>query len=357
VEPSRSFTWKFEAESFKPEVEYAKEASALLGTQHVYLDIYAREYPNLLTRTIETLAQPNIFVENCPGELALTEFLSANYPERQYIFFGQGADGFHGLLYAPRAAIYSVLKNSVLNNIVESAFTVLSPIRERKLQGLLGSLAIMLRKETYHGLFGPKTILDPIDRVGITFYIMEIIRHYWGDTVLKEALEYVCNLAAKCYHSGTMLEKLQSIDIVTFEYDPTVVAASLASTNRKVLIPFYFDQEVIRLAMNFTPDIRYLHKGVTKPILKAILTQKSLEKLAQKKKLWSGFNADLCKWMRSGVLKEMVHSIERPNFMNKKDFNDLIENKHPDSCELLWPLLTYDIFQKCISTTYSRKGH
>jgi hypothetical protein len=69
--------------------------------------------------------------------------------------------------------------------------------------------------------------------------------------------------------------------------------------------------------------------------------------LTQKSKRAGGFDNELRKWMKSGVLREMVHNIQRPGYLSLKDFEQSKEN--PDW--FTWNLLTLDIFQKRILGT------
>ncbi|GAH17518.1 unnamed protein product, partial [marine sediment metagenome] len=62
------------------------------------------------------------------------------------------------------------------------------------------------------------------------------------------------------------------------------------------------------------------------------------------RKLGTVFTEDLYVWMKEGVLKDMVRAIERPGFISKKKFADLIDKPRP----FLWDLLTYDIFQNYV---------
>jgi hypothetical protein len=49
-------------------------------------------------------------------------------------------------------------------------------------------------------------------------------------------------------------------------------------------------------------------------------------------------------WMRDGELSELVREIERPGFINQKDFEQKLEN--PDW--FTWSMLTLDLFNKLV---------
>jgi hypothetical protein len=50
--------------------------------------------------------------------------------------------------------------------------------------------------------------------------------------------------------------------------------------------------------------------------------------------------------MKEGALKELVRSIDRPSFMNKRDFDELMNSPEGKYTGFLWDLLNWDIFQK-----------
>jgi len=177
-----------------------------------------------------------------------------------------------------------------------------------------------------------------------------------GDQVLVDALEYRHRLTEETLTSHTSIERVQNIETINSAYDLAVQFETLFAASKEVLIPFYFDQEVIRLVKSVSPEVRYIHNNEVKPILKSILRQKSLDNIIHKKKGSSGFYKDLPSWMTNGPLREMIHSIERPGFISQKDFGRLIENRYPFWYDFVWPLLTYDIFQKHVAKQYCRKS-
>jgi asparagine synthetase B (glutamine-hydrolysing) len=353
--PTFSCTW--EPDSFKFEVAYARLASELLGTKHTFLDIQNKDYADLLVRTVETLAQPNVYAENDPGQLALAEYIAANCPGLNYVFMGQGADVLHGVDFAKYVANLDRYKNIPGHYALREFYKLLVvPIRRKGLRGLPDVLRYVFMPATYKCLRTPTNLLDPVNRAAIYYTSLETIRHFLGDQVLLDSLEYRYRLTEETLTSHTSVERVQNIETITSGYDLAVQAETLFSASKQVPIPFYFDQEVIRLVKSVSPEVRYVHNNEVKPILKSILRQKSLDKIVHKRKGASGFYTDLPSWMTNGPLREMVHSIERPAFISQKDFRRLIENRYPFGYDLVWPLLTYDIFQKHAAKQYGRKS-
>lgn len=102
--------------------------------------------------------------------------------------------------------------------------------------------------------------------------------------------------------------------------------------------------DIIFMTFAFDPKIRY-RKGLTvKPILKEILTRNSLSVLAKKKKGGSIFRRDICCWMDSGPLQELVRDIDLPDTITPSQFETMLN--YP--CTFLWNLLTFDIFKKYV---------
>ena len=353
--PTFSYAW--EADSFKFEVGYAKLASELLGTSHTFLDIQNKNYADLLVRTVETLGQPNVHAEHSPGQLALAEYVAAEYPELHCVFGGVGSDVLHGIGRANPVDVSDKHMNSPGHYALREFYKLVGvPIRMEGLRGLPHVLRFFFIPGTYGCPRTPAKLLDAVNGVDIPYTSLETLRHFMGDQVLLDSLEYAQRLTEDTLTSHTPVERVHDTAMIIDAYDAAVASQILFSASKKVLIPFYFDQEVIRLAKSVSPEVRYLHNNEIKPILKSILRQKSLDKIVHKKKGASGFHRDLQSWMRSGPLREMVHSIERPGFINQKDFRRLIENRYPFGYDLVWPLLTYDIFRKHIAEQYCPKS-
>ncbi|MBN2099110.1 MAG: hypothetical protein JW753_05880 [Dehalococcoidia bacterium] len=355
VSPTFSYAWQ--ADSFTYEVAYARLASELLGTTHTFLDIQNSNYADLLVRTVEALGQPSVHAEHVPGQLALAEYLSADHPELHYVFTGLGADVLHGIGRANPVSSSDKHKNLPGHYALREFYKLLGvPIHQKGLRGLPDALRFIFMPGTYRCLRTPANLLDAVNGVDIPYTSLETVRHFLGDQVLLDSLEYAHRLTDETLTSHTSVERAQHIATIIDGYDAASAAQTLFSASRKVLIPFYFDQEVIRLVKSVSPEFRYVHNNEVKPILKSILRMKSLDKIVHKKKGASGFHKELQYWMMNGLLREMVRSIERPGFIDQKDFRRLIENRYPFGYDLVWPLLVYDIFRKHAARQYCARS-
>ncbi len=347
-EVPRSFSLTFEATGFQFEVGYARLASEVLHTDHTFLEVRDRDYIGLLVRAIETLAQPNIKAENDPGQLALAEHVAANCPEMR-VMAGVGSDALHGI--DPdnvELAVSSNWRRRLPGHYALTEFVRLFgiPLSRKKLGGLPTALRYGLMPATYRCLRTPAEFLDPVNRAAVPYTTFETLRHFLGDRVMLDALEYRRSLTERVLTSHSVLERMHDIHTLANFYETTATFETLFSSAGVVLIPFYFDQDVIRLVKSVSPDVRYLRGRELKPIPKDIVRQRSVGQVIHKKKGTSGFWRDFQSSMMTGSLQEMVHAIERPGFIRRKDFDRLIGNKHPYGHDLVFPLLTYDIFKK-----------
>ena len=345
-----SFT--FEAMGIQFEVGYARQASGLLGTRHTFVGVQDRDYPDLLVQTIETLAQPMVMAENDPGHMVLARHLAAGSPARHHVFTGQGADVLQGMDLEECTTGLGPLRYALRETW--RLFGI--PIFRKKLGGLPDVWRYLFTAGTYRSLRVPPALFDPVNRVAIPYTSFETPRHFLGDRVVLDCLEYRLGLAEDVFPGRTLAERLHHIDMFTLGYGPAVAFEALFAASNQVLIPFYFDQDVVRLANSVSPEVRYRHNGEVKPIPKSILRLKSLGELVHQRKGSSGFWRDFQSWMMTGMLREMVHSIERPGFISRRDFASLVGNKVPYGYDLVWPLLTYDIFRKRVARRYSPPG-
>lgn len=351
-EAGSSFSFAFEAKGFQFEINYARQASERLGTRHTFVEVPNWGYPDLLVRTIETLAQPMIIAENDPGHLVVAEHLAASDPARHYVFAGQGADVLQGEDVEECVANLDTLHYA----FGESWRLFGTPIFRKKLGGLLDVSRYLFMASTYRCLRTPPDLFDPLNRVAVPYTSFETLRHFLGDEAVLRCLEYRQGLAEEALTSHTLAEHLHDIDMVTQGYGPATAFEALFAASNQVLIPFYFDQDVVRLAKSVSPEARYRQGHEVKPIPKGILRLKSMDGIVHQRKGSSGFWRDFQSWMMTGILRDMVHSMDRPGFISQKDFNALVDNKFPYGYDLVWPLLTYDIFQKHVARQYSPRS-
>ncbi len=99
--PPRSFSFAIRVPSFENEIKYARQSSQLFHTDHTFVDIQPEDFPGLLTRAIDILAQPPILAPE-PSKLSIAELAQATHLPDRYFFCGQGADTVFGLAFSEK---------------------------------------------------------------------------------------------------------------------------------------------------------------------------------------------------------------------------------------------------------------
>jgi len=334
----KSISYAIKVPAFDFEVEYAQRASQNLDTEHTFVDYRPQDYPGLLTRVIEILAQPpNLETE--PSFLAVAEYLhKANWPERYY-FTGQGGDTLFGGEAALKLKGVEFLRRIPgAGQILNVMGKVIAPLNKHYSHALIRGAEIIANRNN------PDSYVNPANSVCV--YILDenwdIIRRMFGEQTLKETLAARRNLAGAYSKSKHYLDVVYFIDFVTDLWELAVERNRLfLNFNFEQLSPF-FDEDLIKVALTVHPDIRYIKGFKFKHLLKQLLEQKTKNPVVNMRKGPSNVNDDLVAWMHTGSLRPLVEEIDRPSFLTKADFDRMLCK--PDY--FLWPLLTYDIFQK-----------
>jgi len=342
-EQRKTFSYTMRVPEFEFEIKYARDASQVLQTDHTFVDVWPKDYPGLLTRTIETLGYP-IPAESQPCKLAIAEHLSASDSNLRFFFVGTGGDTLHGTTLAKKMKLLEMVRNVPLSSLaLKSVAALARPIAPRKAHGLR-QIAGMLSE-----LDDPYSYKIPANIVAV-YTDIDIARRSFGDRALKQAFEYRHQMEAQFLDSPHHIEKVHAMELVTDAYETSVLVNHLYLAHRREQIYPFLDEGFIRVSYAFDPSIRYLKGQQVKPLLRRILEQKSLASIAHRPKGPSVFNNALHDWMRSGLMRDMVQAIERPGFLDKSDFERLLEVPTWDPLDepnwFLWNLLTFDIFQK-----------
>jgi asparagine synthetase B (glutamine-hydrolysing) len=335
--PARSFSSApTRTPSFEFEIEYARQASELLETEHTLIQFSPEDYPSLIVRAVEALGQP-VLSDVEPTKLAIAEFLAKHESDRRFFFVGQGADTLFGLGMTQKLKLLSLFRRVPGSPLALATFGRLSKPFTAKGLTMLKAAEILTHAQDPHLFVSPTNT--------ITVYSnLDIARRCFGDDTLRQVLEYRRNWEIEYLDSADYTEKVHVIDLLSDTYEIQVQSGQLFLTNDKEQIYPYMDEDIVRLSFAFRPEIRYIKGWRTKPILKDILEQRDLHTIARKPKGSSNFTDDLYAWMHAGPLYEMVREIDRPAFLGKADFEQLVDR--PD--HFLWSLLTFDIFRKRI---------
>ena len=332
-----SFSYAVNSEDFQREIQYALKASKLLHTNHTFVPITPGDFPGLLTRTVDILAQPPI-LETEPCMLSIAEFAAREQIPYRYFFSGQGADTLFGLTYSVKLKGIQTLRNipgSV--SLLKGLGKLFSPFARFSNMLNKGSQILLVEGES-------DSFISPANSIAV-YGDIEILRNCFGDELLKKALKYRRDFAAEYLDTNHYLEKVHLIDLFTDTYELGVQRQQIFLANEKEQLHPFFDDDLLSAAFAFSPGVRYIKGFRPKYLLKDVLSQETHSTISKGPKGFSIFENDLNSWMKSGPLRELIESIEIPAFLSKAEFDRQL--KRPDY--FLWILLNYDIFFKqCI---------
>jgi asparagine synthetase B (glutamine-hydrolysing) len=342
-ERRKSLSYAMQTPEFEFEVGYAKEAAQRLETQHTFVTISPQDYPALLVETTETLGFP-ITAETYPCKLAIAKFTEENCDSVRFFFLGNGADSLHGTTLAKKVALLDKVRHLPASSLIlKLAAALVNPLAAKKAHGLR-QVANMLPE-----LDDPRSYKTPANITAV-YSNIEMARRAFGDESLSKAFEYRHYIEGLYLNSNHHNEKVHMIELLNDAYECGVVVNHLYLAHGSQQIYFYLDEDVIRIALAFDPSVRFVRGRTVKPLLKGILERTPLSDITKKPKGASVFNRDLHDWMRSGPLRDMVLSIERPGWLSKSDFTELLQvptwSPLDEPNWFLWNLLIFDVFQK-----------
>ena len=330
----RSFSYAVESVDFQREIQYAQTASDLLRTNHTFVSFSPEDFPGLLTRTVDILAQPPI-LETEPSMLSIAEFAVRDSLPYRYFISGQGADTVFGLTYSKK------LKGIQMLQQIPGSGKLLKGLGKLSLPFTRFSNVLNKGGNILLAANDPDSFISPSNSIAV-YGDIEIVRKCFGDEVLIKALRYRRDLAEKYLDTNHYLEKVHLIDLMTDTYELGAQRQQIFLALGKEQLHPFFDDEILQVAFAFLPDVRYIKGFRPKYLLKDLLTQKTNATVSKHRKGFSIFEKDLYSWMKSGPLHELVENINLPSFLNSTEFERQLKNPN----YFLWILLNFDIFQK-----------
>lgn len=331
-----SFSYIIESPGFAYEIEYAKEATSALNTQHTFIELTSQQYVQGIIQGIEILGEPP------PDDLRFcfylaSDYISRNYPDIKYLFHGAFADGFNGGSDASRAIQgdrYRAWPVPLLNFLA----TISSPVSQSKSFGartaaeILNSTKDISSKDHY---------LNSID----IYSDWEFMEKCFPPDVISDALQIKRSIEYEYLNSKYLVEKVSMLDTLISGLRQHAMERSMGYFSNVEFIYPYGDERIIEASGTFTPFERYICNHRTKPILKLALESQTSDFELDKPKGWSGYGmAELFESMKDGELSEFVQDIERPGFITKPDFEEKL--RRPDW--FTWNMLTLDLFKKYV---------
>jgi len=333
--PNKSISYVIQVPSFEYEVEYAQQASQLLHTDHTFVKYAPEDYPGLLTRVIDILAQPPNH-ETTPSLLAIAEFIrSENWSER-YFFTGHGSDTLFGFSDASKLkALEMIQRIPFAATWLKGLGLFLSPAKRLSRSLLKGSEIIASQNN-------PDSLVARSNNL-LTYDVdWGLVQRSFGDSVIRETLANRRKFPLQYSKSDHYLDKVNFIELLTFTYDLSVKNQQLALTHRMEQVFPFFDEDLLKLALTIHPDIRYIKGFKYKHLMRRLLERRTNAPVAHKSKGVSTVNEEFVIWMRSGPLRPLIDDIQRPGFLSKPDFDHMIQTPN----YFLLSLLTFDLFNK-----------
>jgi hypothetical protein len=171
---------------------------------------------------------------------------------------------------------------------------------------------------------------------------LKMIHRCFDNQTIKEAMEYRLNTFETYTCSTNLAERVHLNGYTHDVHDEENAIVQFLRAYGLELVDAYLDSDFIRWSFAFDPRIRYYAQGRVKWFPKQLLENRLDSPTTRWPKLSGGFDNHLFEWMKQGVLRDFVNSIEQPPFMTATDFKHTCN--HPDW--FTWNLLTLDLFQK-----------
>jgi len=330
-----SSSYTIEAKEFDAEIGYAQHASDLFNTNHEFLPVLAKDYISLMEHLVDLVAQP-FANEQDPCYVALAKHFSESGP--RYLFSGSVADTLFGYGCSKR-----LLQVERYGKIPLSGYGL--DFLSKILKNIVPNKAFGLKETAYivRWLKEPSSPHHPNNREGIFTNLKRVQRSFGTETISK-AIGYRLAEFDIYSNSQSIPERTHLIGLTQGVHnDESFLTQVFRSYDLEIVIP-YLDSKFVRSTLAFDPKIRYFAMGQKKWLPKALIEKRvpNGHQITQKPKRAGGFDIELRKWMKSGLLKDLVHAIDRPDYMTRADFEQAIEK--PDW--FTWNLLTLDLFQK-----------
>jgi hypothetical protein len=332
--PFPTYSFAIDTPSFNHEIEYAKEASEAFNTNHTFVYISPQQFSDLLIESINVLGRPVSF-DGIAYLYGLLKYLSAHAKSIKYLFDGVCAGGLFGSSSSIRI-IQGDKYRSWPIPLLDLLGYILKPISPTKSFGAR-SAAQTLRDQK--NLNSPECYLNK-SGMGTDW---EIVSKCFPSQVLVDALAVNRNIEERYLNSKVLVEQFNVQSLLTGSMENTVMVRQLGLYEGKEFVFPYGDEILVKAAFTFTPLDRYTYRNLFKPVLRLGLESKvSLSVFDQQKGESSLMSQNVFSWMRDGVLRDMVRSIERPPFMSASDFKHKITE--PDW--FTWNMLSMDLFLK-----------
>lgn len=332
--PSLSFV--IDSPSFAYEIDYAKEASQALNTQHTFVKLSRQRYTEGLIKSTEILGEP------IPDDVRFCFYLLADHIKShnhnlKYLFHGGHADGLHGGSRGLRA-IQGDKYHSWPSGLLSLVGTFLAPISQSKSYGAKTAANVLKSAKDL-------TSLENYLNSASVYTNWELVNKYFSQDLIQSAFSKKRIMEVRHLNSPYMVEKVSTLGLLTTGIKQRTLERTMGHfCGLEYVFPFG-DEAIVKASYSFKPLERYVQNHQPKPILVRSLESQTSDIETKKPKGWSGYGmSELFEAMRVGELSEIVREIDRPGFMERFDFEQCINQ--PDW--FTWNMLTLDLFKKYV---------
>jgi hypothetical protein len=331
--PFPTFSFLVDTPGFQFELEYAREASNLLSTEHTFLKVEPDLFRDWLVTSVSILGQP-VHFDAPPSYYAIAKLLADEHPGLIYLFNGANADILTG--------------NSRALELVQGDKYRAWPI------WMLNVLAAVLKPFSRSKSFGAKSAaetLSSLEDPGSPDYIFnrsstcdwDLVLSCFSRQEIEAAFKVNHDLLSSYSASNLIVEQRQLLSLLMDGMSTPSLERQLGLfCGREMLFPFC-DDALLEAVFSFEPVDRYTHDYRVKPIMRMALESQIPSSVTRKPKGNSSvFQQAIVPWMKDGALKDLVQEIDRPGYISQSEFRRLQED--PDW--FTWNMLTWDLFKK-----------
>jgi hypothetical protein len=345
--PRKSYSYAVHVPNFGYEIEYARQASEIFQTEHAFVDVYPEDFLGLMLETNDTLAQP-VSSEGEPGQLAIAKHVAEHEDESiHYFTIATGADTLHGLAIARKISVVQKVRGIPGASLMLRALANFFGPHTTKRHGLQQIAGILPEFDD------PDSFKVPTNTIA-TYTDIDVARRCFGDDVLRQALRYRRSLENLYLDTPSYMQKVHMVEFLSDAYENAVINSLIYLAHGREHITPFLDEDIVRISLAFPSEVRCLNGHEIKPLLKRMLEQHSTSTVTRKPKGYSVFSQDLFDWMKTGFLRDLIHGIDRPDFVSQAEIDSLLDEMEcPPMSDprdprgwFLWNLLTFDVFQK-----------
>lgn len=311
------------------EAEYAATAAAELGSEHVFHDIDAGAYTDWLDTWTAMVGRPPGTTQ-CVFTIPFFDRYASAHGGRGFLMGGLGGDSVGGSGASARAVMADSVR-SVPPGLLRAAAGV-AGILAPSFAGRLRQAQYLLAQSR-----SPDTLSHP-EYDSLAHSKRPLLESMFSRADIDAAVDVLEDAAAPHANSERIAERLQLFDALSIADDTVTETTQVGLMNGLLVVHPYMDRRLFDAVRLIDPDQRYLWRGHSKPVLRALLARRSNDALAYRPKKDGSFWAEVVRWMKEGRLRDRVMAIERPAFLDRRQFS--LVQEQPDA--LTFSILGYD---------------